>query len=98
MPRRPCRSSGAMPWRCSRKPGFHAADAKARAALVEEISKPERDRSATHPAFFAYRLIKQQNTFAFYTSRAGMIEALEYQGNSYNTTFPACEHPQHKVV
>jgi hypothetical protein len=78
--------------------GFHAADAKGRAALMEEISKPERDRSATHSAFAAYRLIKQQNTFAFYTSRAGMIEALEYKGNSYNTTFPACDHPQHKVL
>jgi hypothetical protein len=78
--------------------GFHSADAQGRAALVEEISKPERDRSSTHPAFSAYRLIKQQNAFAFYTSRAGMIEALDYKGNSYNTTFPACNHPQHHVV
>lgn len=78
--------------------GFHSADAKGRAALVEEMSKPEGDRSATHAAFSAYRLIKQQNTFAFYTSRAGMIEALEYQGNSFNTTFPACDHPQHRVL
>jgi len=78
--------------------GFHAADAKKRPAMVEEMSRPERDRSAKHPAFTAYRLIKQQNTFAFYTSRAGMIEALEYQGNSYNTTFPACNHPDHHVV
>jgi Gluconate 2-dehydrogenase subunit 3 len=78
--------------------GFHTSDANGRAALVEEISKPERDRSATHPAFAAYRLIKQQNTFAFYTSRAGMIDALDYKGNSYNTTFPACAHPQHRVI
>jgi hypothetical protein len=78
--------------------GFHAADAKARAGLVEQIAKPERDPSAKHPAFAAYRLIKQQNAFAFYTSRAGMIEALEYKGNSYNTTFPACNHPEHHVV
>jgi len=78
--------------------GFHAADAKGRAALVEEMSRPEQDRSITHPAFSAYRLIKQLNTFAFYTARAGMIEALEYKGNSYNTTFPACDHPQHKVL
>jgi hypothetical protein len=78
--------------------GFHSANAKGRAALVEAMSKPERSLSATHPAFFAYRLIKQQNTFAFYTSRAGMIEALDYKGNSYNTTFPACNHPQHKVI
>jgi len=78
--------------------GFHTLDAKGRTALVDAISKPELDHSATHPAFSAYRLIKQQNTFAFYTSRAGMIEALEYQGNSYNTTFPACDHPQHQVL
>ena len=53
------------------------------------MSRPERDRAATHPAYPAYRLIKQQNTFAFYTSRAGMIETLDYRGNSYN----ACSSP-----
>lgn len=78
--------------------GFHSADGKGRAALVEAMSRPERDRSATHPAYSAYRLIKQQNAFAFYTSRAGTIEALEYKGNSYNTSFPACNHPEHHLV
>jgi hypothetical protein len=78
--------------------GFHSAGAKDREALVKAISKPERDRSASHPAFAAYRLIKQQNTFAFYTSRAGMIETLDYKGNSYNTEFPACTHPEHRAV
>jgi len=81
-----------------RQVGFHAATAQGRAALVEAMSKPERDPSASHPAYPAYRLIKQQNTFAFYTSRAGMIEALDYKGNSYNATFPACNHPEHHVV
>lgn len=79
-----------------RQAGFHTSDAKA--ALVEDMSRPERDRSASHPAFSAYRLIKQQNAFAFYTSRAGMIQALDYKGNSYNTTFPACNHPEHYEV
>jgi Gluconate 2-dehydrogenase subunit 3 len=78
--------------------GFHSADAKDRDALVEAMSKPERDRAANHAAYSAYRLIKQQNTFAFYTSRAGMIETLEYKGNSYNTEFPACTHPEHHAV
>jgi hypothetical protein len=78
--------------------GFHSAGAKDRAALVEAMSKPERDRSSNHPAFTAYRLIKQQNTFAFYTSRAGMIEALDYKGNSYNAEFPACTHPEHHAI
>jgi len=78
--------------------GFHGADPKHRAELVEAMSRPERDRSVTHPGFPIYRLIKQQNTFAFYTSRAGMIEALDYRGNTYNEKFPACTHPEHHVV
>lgn len=78
--------------------GFHRADAKGRADLVEAMSAPERDRNMQHPAYAAYRLIKQQNTFAFYTSRAGMIETLDYKGNSYNQTFPPCDHPEHRHV
>ena len=57
--------------------------------------EPQRHASRTSAA---YRLIKQQNAFAFYTSRAGMIEALEYKGNSYNVVFPACTHPEHRQV
>jgi gluconate 2-dehydrogenase gamma chain len=91
-----------QPWRQAmravREAGFHSADATTRAALVAAMSRPESERGASHPAYFAYRLIKQQNTFAFYTSRAGMIEALDYRGNSYNASFPACTHPEHRVV
>jgi hypothetical protein len=89
-------------WRAAmaalKEAGFHAADAKGREELVREMSAPERNRSAKHPAYSAYRLIKKENTFAFYTSRAGMIEALDYRGNSYNVTFPACTHPEHRVI
>jgi hypothetical protein len=81
-----------------RESGFHAADAKAREDLVAAMARPERERGATHPAYFAYRLIKQQNTFAFYTSRQGLIECLEYKGNSYNASFPACDHPEHHTL
>jgi glucoside 3-dehydrogenase (cytochrome c) hitch-hiker subunit len=81
-----------------RQAGFHAADAAGRAALVEAMSRPERDRGAAHPAYSAYRLVKQQNAYAFYTSRTGMIEALDYRGNSYNASFPACDHPEHQTI
>ena len=81
-----------------RQAGFHAAEREGRARLVEEMSQPERDKTGSHPAYAAYRLIKQLNAFAFYTSRAGMIETLDYKGNSYNATFPACTHPEHRVV
>ncbi len=78
--------------------GFHAADAKGRASLVEQISRPERDGSTRTAAFAAYQLIKRENTFAFYTSREGMIETLDYRGDSYNLVFPACTHAEHHAV
>jgi hypothetical protein len=78
--------------------GFHAGDAHLRLRLVTEMARPETEAGAQHPAYFAYRLIKQQTAFAFYTSRAGMIEALDYRGNSYNLSFPACTHPEHQKV
>ena len=84
--------------RALKETGFHTASAADREAIIAAMAKPEREHGATHPAYFAYRLIKQQNTFAFYTSRAGLIEALDYKGNTYNAAFPACDHPQHQVV
>jgi Gluconate 2-dehydrogenase subunit 3 len=72
--------------------GFHAADASGRAALVEKMSSP------SDKAYSVFRLIKRQNAFAFYTSRAGLIENLDYRGDSYNEVFPACTHPEHQEV
>jgi hypothetical protein len=90
------------PWRHAlaalKEAGFHTSDASGRLALVTAMSRPETDRTAAHPLYPVFRLIKQQNTFAFYTSRAGTIEALDYRGNSFNATFPACTHPEHQVV
>ena len=78
--------------------GFHTADAAGRAAIVAAMAGPETGRGPTHPGYSAYRLIKQQNTFAFFTSRAGMIETLDYRGNSVNAEFPACEHAEHRTL
>jgi hypothetical protein len=89
-------------WRAAvaalRKAGFHSATPERRRALVAEMAQPEHDPSAHHPAFAAYRLIKRENTFAFYTARAGCIEALDYRGNTVNLAFPACTHPEHQRV
>ncbi len=46
----------------------------------------------------SYRLIKEMTVRAYYTSRAGLIDNLQYQGNAYLTEFPACTHPEHKKV
>lgn len=61
-------------------------------ALIEEISQPA---NANFPTF---HLIKEMTLHAFYTSRVGLIDVLEYQGNMYLTEFPACTHPEHRQV
>ena len=67
-------------------------------ALVKQMAAPERDRAVKHDGYATYRLIKQMTVFAFYTSRAGLVEDLQYQGNAYLTEFPACNHPEHRRV
>jgi hypothetical protein len=59
-------------------------------ALVERMSRGS--GSAT------YNLIKEMTVHAFYTSRVGLIEVLEYKGLAYLTEFPACNHPEHHRV
>jgi hypothetical protein len=81
-----------------RETGFYRSGRERQVELVKEMARPETDPSAEHPAYFAYRLIKQQTVFAFYTSRQGLIETLDYKGNSYNVVFPGCTHPEHHAV
>jgi hypothetical protein len=86
----------AMAWLAGQK--FGDLSAKDKLTLIEQMSGPERDRSLKHPGYSTYQLIKQMTVFAFYSSRAGLIENLEYQGNAYLTEFPACNHPEHRKV
>jgi len=64
-------------------------------SLVRRISEPERGRSKTGDAFAVYRLLKSMTVHAFYTSRIGLTDVLEYKGNAYLIEFPACTHPEH---
>ncbi|HWF47795.1 MAG TPA: gluconate 2-dehydrogenase subunit 3 family protein [Bryobacteraceae bacterium] len=78
--------------------GFLNADRQRQEAMIGEMSRPERDATAHHQGFPVYLLIKRENTFAYYTSRPGLIENLDYRGDSYNEVFPACTHPEHQHV
>ncbi len=86
-------SPNTNPWRVAmaalKSAGFHSSDAQHREAIVASLADP------SHPNHAVFQLIKQQTAFAFYTSRPGMIETLDYRGNSFNPTFPACDHPEH---
>ncbi|PYV32000.1 MAG: hypothetical protein DMG22_14925 [Acidobacteria bacterium] len=42
--------------------------------------------------------MKDATIFAYYTSKIGMEQELEYAGDDYHTEFPgACTHPEHQT-
>lgn len=67
-------------------------------SLVQRTSEAEHDTSNAQEGFPAYRLIKEMTVHAFYTSRVGLIDVLEYKGLAYLTEFPGCNHPEHHTV
>jgi len=67
-----------------------------RTKVLTEISLPEHDPTAHHSSFEFYRLVKEMTVESFYTSRAGLIEVLGYQGLTYLDEFPGCTHPEHQ--
>ena len=87
----------AMSWLHSQ--GFSEMPPEQQAQFVERISTPERDRSkARDDGFKTYLLIKEMTVHAFYTSRVGFVDVLEYKGLAYLTEFPGCTHPEHHRV
>ena len=86
----------AMNWLAAQNFGNLAPDAQL--ALITQMSEPEQDATQKHPGYSTYRLIKEMTVRAFYTSRVGLIDVLEYKGLAYLTEFPACTHPEHHQI
>lgn len=61
-------------------------------AWMQRVSQPDA------AGFAHFQLIKNLSVYAFYTSRAGLIDNLEYKGLAYLTTYPGCTHPEHKAL
>ena len=59
-------------------------------AWMRQVSQPDA------VVFAHFQLIKNLAVYAFYTSRVGLIDNLEYKGLAYLTAFPGCSHPEHK--
>jgi len=72
--------------------GFARLPADAQLRLVETIAQP------ADADFQRFQFMKDLIVYAFYTSRAGLIDNLNYQGLAYLTEFPGCAHPEHQKV
>lgn len=90
-------------WRSAMKwldeQSFAEMPAEHRVAFMEQISVAERERSKPRDkGFETYKLIKEMTVHAYYTSRVGLVEELQYKGLAYLTEFPGCSHAEHSSV
>lgn len=65
--------------------------------LLTQMSVSEHDPKARHPGFPFYRLLKSMTLEAFFTSKVGLIDFLQYKGLQFLTSFPGCTHPEHQA-
>jgi hypothetical protein len=86
----------AMDWLRARH--FAELPAAEQLSLVQRISEGEHDSANRQDGFPVYRLIKEMAVHAFYTSRIGLVDVLEYKGLAYLTEFPGCNHPEHHSI
>ncbi len=63
--------------------------------LIEKWSAAEQNPNHRNEGFAEYKLIKDLTIRAFYTSRIGLIDVLEYKGIAYLPQYPGCTHPEH---
>ena len=72
---------------------FVSLDEQAQIKLLEALSADGSSEDERGVAFFEQ--IKQLTVEGYYRSRAGMIEELDYDGNSFLGEFEGCTHPEH---
>jgi len=67
-----------------------------REALLTQMSVPEHAPRARHAGFPFYHLLKSMTLEAFFTSKVGLIDFLDYKGLTFLTSFPGCTHQEHQ--
>lgn len=76
---------------------FVSLTAQEQAAILEPLADPANIKPEDEAGGKAFGLIKELTIFGYYSSKIGLDEELQYQGDRYNTSFPgACTHPEHQ--
>jgi hypothetical protein len=63
-------------------------------ALLTTLSQNE--LKPTSAAEHLFRALKSETIEAYYTSEIGLLQELQYKGNTYLADFPGCTHEKHR--
>jgi len=64
-------------------------------AMMEKISRNEEQPATLEEKFFV--VLKAATIDGYYTSKIGIHQDLEYQGNTVVIDFPGCKHEEHQA-
>lgn len=70
------------------------AEQSSLAGALAQIAANEADPKTELEHFFV--ALKQMTVDGYYTSSIGIHQDLQYQGNTYLSSFPGCTHPEHQ--
>jgi hypothetical protein len=73
---------------------FNGATVEEQTAMLTEISRNESEPQTVEERFF--KAIKNLTIDGYYTSKVGIHQELQYQGNTYLREFKGCTHPEHQ--
>jgi len=71
-------------------PSFRALAAEQQTALLQALNA---DPDTAQSGFF--RTIKDLTIDGYYSSEQGLVQELEFKGNTFRASFPGCTHPEH---
>jgi hypothetical protein len=74
---------------------FARCDTTQQTAIMEKISRNEEQPGTLEQKFFG--VLKGATIDGYYTSKIGIHQELEYQGNTAMAEFPGCTHDEHKT-
>ncbi len=74
---------------------FRSCEASQQDSVVATMAANELDPSAELERFF--RTLKRMTIDGYYTSKIGIHQELEYQGNTAVAEFEGCTHPEHQA-
>ncbi len=77
---------------------FVRASAQQQIELLTPLADPDNKNPEDQSGVQFFQEFKDLTIFAYYTSRIGMEQELQYGGDDYHTEFPgACTHPEHQT-
>jgi hypothetical protein len=74
---------------------FLECDAQQQDAIVATMAGNEQKPTTDLERFFG--TLKRMTIDGYYTSKVGIHQELQYQGNTAISEFPGCTHPEHQA-